>query len=103
MELVVPPSGGGLMLINPPYGERLEETDIIGLYSSIGDSLKQNFKGWQAWVISSDFTALKHVGLKPSKKYTVYNGPLECRFARYDIFEGKHKDMKRAAGEGLEK
>lgn len=100
METIVPPAGGGLLLINPPYGERLEEEDIIALYANVGDSLKKNFKGWQAWIISSDFTALKHVGLKPSKKHTVYNGPLECKFARFDIFEGKHKDMKAKASSG---
>ena len=102
MDAIVPPEGGGLLLINPPYGERLEEEDIIALYASVGDSLKKNFKGWQAWIISSDFTALKHVGLKPSKKYTVYNGPLECKFARFDVFEGKYKDMKAKASSGEE-
>ena len=100
MDAMNPPEGGGLMLINPPYGERLEEEDLRALYSNIGDNLKQRFKGWEAWVISSDFQALKHIGLKPSKKITVYNGPLECRFACFNIFEGRHKDMKKAAGEG---
>ena len=99
MDAMNPPVGGGLMLINPPYGERLEEDDLRALYSNIGDNLKQRFKGWEAWVISSDFQALKHIGLKPSKKITVYNGPLECRFACFNIFEGRHKDMKKAAGE----
>ncbi len=95
MEEFTPPEAPGILIINPPYGERLEEHDIKALYSSIGDSLKRNFKGYKAWIISSDFHALKHIGLKPSKKLTVYNGPLECRFVCYDIFEGKHKDMKR--------
>lgn len=95
LSQVVPPTGPGLMVINPPYGERLEESNLKELYSQIGDSLKQQFKGWQAWIISSDFDALKHIGLKPSKKYTVFNGPLECRFLCFDIFEGTHRDMKR--------
>lgn len=97
LDRAMPPEGQGLMVLNPPYGERLEETDLKALYSNIGDNLKQHFKGWQVWVISSDFHALKHVGLKPSKKYTVFNGPLECRYVCFDIFEGRHKDMKRAA------
>jgi putative N6-adenine-specific DNA methylase len=95
MEEFTPPEAPGILIINPPYGERLEEHDIKALYSSIGDSLKRNFKGYQAWVISSDFYALKHIGLKPSKKLVVFNGPLECRYVCYDIFAGSHKDMKR--------
>ena len=95
MEEFIPPKAPGLLIINPPYGERLEEKDIKSLYSSIGDSLKRNFKGFQAWIISSDFHALKHIGLKPSKKITLFNGPLECRFVCFDIFSGSHKEMKR--------
>jgi putative N6-adenine-specific DNA methylase len=90
------PEGNGILMLNPPYGERLEETDIVGLYKMIGDVLKQNYKGWQAWVISSDIPVLKLIGLKPSKKITVFNGPLECRFVRFDIFGGSYKDMKAA-------
>lgn len=92
---VVPPKGGGIMIINPPYGERLEEKDIINLYRGIGDALKKNFKGFEAWIISSNKDALKLIGLKPSKKIDVYNGPLECKFEKFDIFEGSYKDMKR--------
>lgn len=99
MEEFTPPEAPGMLIINPPYGERLEEHDIKALYASIGDSLKRNFKGYKAWVISSDFYALKHIGLKPSNKLVVYNGPLECRFVCFDIFAGTHKDMKiREAG-----
>lgn len=99
MEEFTPPEAPGMLIINPPYGERLEEHDIKALYSSIGDSLKRNFKGYKAWVISSDFYALKHIGLKPSKKLVVFNGPLECRFVCFDIFAGTHKDKKiREAG-----
>jgi len=101
MEEFIPPPPPGMLIINPPYGERLEEDDIKELYSAIGDSLKRSFKGYTAWVISSDFNALKYIGLKPSKKITVYNGPLECRFVRFDIFEGSHKDKKRREA-GLE-
>jgi putative N6-adenine-specific DNA methylase len=98
MEEFAPPQPSGFLIINPPYGERLEEKDIKALYSSIGDSLKRNFSGYRAWIISSDFYALKHVGLKSAKKLTVYNGPLECRFVCYDIFAGSHKEMKRIEG-----
>ncbi len=94
MEALVPPEGGGILLINPPYGERLEEEDLTALYKTIGNSLKKQFKGYNAWIISSDFQAMKMIGLKPSAKKTVFNGPLECRYMRFDIFEGSYKQMK---------
>jgi putative N6-adenine-specific DNA methylase len=95
MEVLKPPPGPGVLIINPPYGERLPEKDIIALYKMIGNSLKHNFKGYKAWVVSSDLHALKYVGLKPSKKITVFNGPLECRFACFDIFDGSLSEYKR--------
>ena len=91
---MVPPEGGGIMIINPPYGERLEEKDIINLYKGIGDALKRNFKGFEAWIISSNKDVLKLIGLKPSKKIDVYNGPLECKFEKFEIFEGSYKEKK---------
>ena len=95
---MIPPAGGGIMIINPPYGERLEEKDIINLYRGIGDALKKNFKGFEAWIISSNKDVLKLIGLKPSKKIDIYNGPLECKFEKFEIFEGSYKDMKKSAG-----
>ena len=91
---MVPPEGGGIMIINPPYGERLEEKDLINLYKGIGDALKRNFKGFEAWIISSNKDVLKLVGLKPSKKIDVYNGPLECKFEKFEVFEGSYKENK---------
>ena len=91
---MVPPEGGGIMIINPPYGERLEEKDIINLYKGIGDALKQHFKGFEAWIISSNKDVMKLIGLKPSKKIDIYNGPLECKFEKFEIFEGSYKDKK---------
>lgn len=94
MEDLTPPEGGGLVIINPPYGDRLEEDDIDAVYESIGNTLKRNFQGFQCWLITDDAVALKHVGLKPSVKIPIWNGPLECRFVRFDIFEGKYKEKK---------
>jgi putative N6-adenine-specific DNA methylase len=94
MDQLLPPQGGGVVIINPPYGERLEESDLVALYKNIGDAFKKNFKGYKAWVISSDIPVLKLVGLKPSRKLTVFNGPLECRFVCFDIFGGSMKDKK---------
>ncbi len=91
---MTPPEAPGILLINPPYGERLEEKDIVNLYKGIGNTLKRNFKGYEAWVISSNIEVLKLIGLKPSKKIEVYNGSLDCRFYKFEIFEGSYKDMK---------
>lgn len=93
-ENLKPTAEPGIILLNPPYGERLEVSNLRSTYKEIGNTLKQNFSGFEAWVISSDLDALKHVGLKPSKNITVFNGPLECRFQRFDIFKGTHKDYK---------
>jgi putative N6-adenine-specific DNA methylase len=91
---MTPPEAPGILLINPPYGERLEEKDIVNLYKNIGNTLKRNFKGYEAWVISSNIEVLKLIGLKPSKKIEVYNGSLDCRFCKFEIFDGSYKDMK---------
>ena len=82
----------GIVITNPPYGERLQQEDIITLYKSIGDTLKKNYAGYQAWFISSDLRALKFIGLHPSIKIKIFNGQLECRFVRFDIYEGSKKE-----------
>ena len=97
---ITPPAGGGVMVCNPPYGERIQVEDIIELYQELGDTLKKNFKGYKAWVISSDFRALKMIGLKPMKKYTLFNGQLECRYAGFDLYEGS-KRARYQTGDGL--
>ena len=97
---ITPPAGGGVMVCNPPYGERIQVEDIIELYQELGDTLKKNFKGYKAWVISSDFRALKMIGLKPMKKYILFNGQLECRYAGFDLYEGS-KRARYQTGDGL--
>lgn len=86
-----PPGKPGIILINPPYGERIRLNDIIGLYKSIGNTLKQEFSGYQAWIISSDQRALSFIGLRPSAKLPVFNGPLECRFEHFDLYKGSKR------------
>lgn len=77
------------LIFNPPYGERLDMDEIDEFYKEIGDSLKQNYAGCTAFIISSNMQAIKHIGLHPSKKTTLYNGALECKFLRYDLYAGK--------------
>ncbi len=84
------PEGGGVMISNPPYGERMGE-EIDELYEQLGDWMKQKMAGYDCWVLSSNFGAFKHVGLRPEKKVKVYNGDLECSFRKYSIYEGSKK------------
>jgi len=80
------------VIINPPYGERLQHTEDIGaLYNEMANHLKHAFPGCSAWVISSNLSALKRFGLKPSRKVTLFNGPLECRFLSFELYEGTKK------------
>ncbi|NNC33596.1 MAG: class I SAM-dependent RNA methyltransferase [Croceitalea sp.] len=85
------PSEGLLhMVFNPPYGERLD-IDMQDFYSKIGDTLKQHYPGTQAWLITANLDALKHVGLRPSRKIKVFNGQLESRLVKYEMYEGSKK------------
>lgn len=79
---------------NPPYDERLSLRDVETFYSKIGDTLKQGYPGSQAWLITSNMDALKSVGLRTSRKIKVYNGKLEARWVRYDMYEGSKKSKK---------
>lgn len=87
-----PPSDEGMLVMNPPYGERLKQSDIVGFYQAIGDALKKNWSGWTAWMITSDLQAMKFVGLKPSQRHTLFNGPLECRLSGYELFSGRRNE-----------
>ncbi|WP_298238175.1 class I SAM-dependent RNA methyltransferase [uncultured Algibacter sp.] len=78
------------MVFNPPYGERLN-IDMQEFYKSIGDTLKQSYPGTDAWFITSNLDALKHVGLRPSRKIQLFNAKLEARFVKYVMYEGSKK------------
>lgn len=81
------------MVFNPPYGERLPiEMEIF--YGKIGDTLKQVYSGTEAWLITSNLEALKHVGLKPSRRIKTFNGKLEARLVKYELYEGSKKAKK---------
>ncbi len=86
-----PPEGKTLVITNPPYGERIEVDDIFALYERIGTAFKTKYEGNVAWVISSDLSALKKIGLKPDKRITIYNSNLECRFCRYELYKGSRR------------
>jgi putative N6-adenine-specific DNA methylase len=85
---------GVTIITNPPYGERLKPADIESLYSMIGSTLKHQFPGSDAWLLSASSKALKRVGLKPASKQKLYNGALECSYVNYKTFKGNWKDYK---------
>lgn len=78
------------MVFNPPYGERLS-IQMEDFYKNIGDTLKQNYPGTDAWLITSNLEALKFVGLRPSRKIKVFNSHLESRLVKYIMYEGSKK------------
>ncbi len=86
------PDGAGVLIINPPYGERMDkEEDIHAFYKMIGDTLKKKWAGWTAWIITSNMEAAKHIKLTPKPKIKLYNGALDCRFLRYELYAGSRR------------
>lgn len=85
--------GNTIIMFNPPYGERLS-IDTEEFYKKIGDTLKNHYPGSTAWIITSDIQALKHVGLRTSKRITLKNASLDCKFVKYDLYEGTRKLKK---------
>ena len=85
---------GAMVMMNPPYGERLaQDKDVLRLYSDIGSCLKHQFQGATAWIISSNEDALKCIGLKPSQRIRLLNGELDCLFNKYELFSGGRKEF----------
>ena len=97
------PQEKSIIVMNPPYGERISTNDLLGLYQMIGERLKHAFVGNEAWVLSYREECFDQIGLKASQKVPLFNGALECEFRKYEIFDGKYKEFKSQEGEGEEK
>ncbi len=93
------PLDKAIMITNPPYGDRITTDDIFDLYETIGKNLKRNFVGNDAWIISHHEELFDKIGFRPSTKYALFNGSLECEFRKYQIFDGKLKERRE---EGLD-
>jgi putative N6-adenine-specific DNA methylase len=91
---VTPPAGPGIVLINPPYGERIVPENINELYGLIGTKFKRSFEGYTAWIFSGNYEAMKHVGLRPFRKIPLFNGQLECRLNGFALYAGSKKAGK---------
>jgi len=89
------PKEKSVIVMNPPYGERISTRDLLGLYQMIGERLKHAFTDQDAWILSYREECFDQIGLKPSRKIPLFNGSLECEFRKYQIFGGKYKDFKK--------
>ncbi len=92
------PKEKSILVTNPPYGERISTPDLLGTYKMIGERLKHQFAGGEAWILSYREECFDQIGLKPSIKIPVYNGSLECEFRKYQLFDGKMKDFRAEGG-----
>lgn len=87
LEDLTPPTAPGILLCNPPYGERIGDPAELGeLYRLLGSVLKQRFQGWTAWVLSGNADLAQYIGLRASRRIPVFNGQIECRLLKYEIF-----------------
>ena len=91
---IQPSRSGGVIILNPPYGERLPVKEIEAMAKEIGDKLKKDFKGFTAWIMTNRPETMKNIGLRPTRKIHIYNGSLECRFLKYEMYDGSKKAVK---------
>jgi putative N6-adenine-specific DNA methylase len=81
------PAENGVLLCNPPYGERLgRDEDLGAFYKLLGDILKQRFKGWTAFVLSGNKELAQSIGLKSSRRFAIQNGNLPCQLMQYELY-----------------
>lgn len=87
-----PTGEAGIVVINPPYGERLGEVkDLVPLYEMMGDTFKKKFAGWNGYIFTGSPELAKQVGLKPARKFVLFNGPIECRLFKYELYAGSRR------------
>ncbi len=86
-----PPKGNGIVITNPPYGEKLKKEQIETFYKQLGDCFKQRYSGYDVWLISNNFEALKSFGLRPSNSLSLANGALECKYQKFSMYQGAPK------------
>ncbi len=88
-----PPMIPGIVVTNPPYGERLKQFQLDRFYTQLGDVFKARYNGWDVWVLAGNRVAMKNFGLHPSRTITLFNGPIECKYQRFAMYAGSMKDM----------
>ncbi|MBF6597672.1 MAG: RNA methyltransferase [Fermentimonas sp.] len=95
------PAKEGIIITNPPYGERIKVEELEGLYSMIGERLKHVFSGFKAYILSYHKESFDAIGLKHNRRFFLYNGPLECEMREYEIFAGKRNEQPRDSSSSL--
>ena len=95
----VQPAQKSIIVTNPPYGERISTPNLLETYRMIGERLKHQFVGGDAWVLSYREECFEQIGLKPSVKIPLYNGSLECELRKYQMFDGKLREFRSDGGE----
>ncbi len=86
-----PPTERGVIIMNPPYDMRLR-SDNEELYGQIGKTLKHNYPGWEVWIITADLDSVRYIGLRPTRKIALKNGPLDSKLFKYEMFAGKRNE-----------
>lgn len=81
-----PKEESGFLVMNPPYDERLKLEDAIQFHKQVGDALKKNWKGWTAWILTANLEAAKFIGLRPTRRIPLFNGALECKLLKFDMY-----------------
>lgn len=90
-----PPEGRTLIVTNPPYGERIKVDDLNTMYEQLGNTFKHVYgPDCDVWLITGDLEAMKHIGLKPSRKIALLNGSLDCRLLKFELYEGSRKKQQ---------
>ena len=90
------PAERGILIANPPYGERLSELDeLAAFYTQLGAALKRNFAGWNCYLLTADLRLPKLMRLTPSKKTPLYNGAIECRLFEFKMVAGSNRNADR--------
>ena len=92
------PKDKAIIVTNPPYGERISTPNLLDTYRMIGERLKHQFMGGDAWILSYREECFEQIGLKPSIKIPLYNGSLECELRKYQLFDGKMKQFRSEGG-----
>ena len=78
-----------MLIVNPPYGKRLgDEDELKELYCQIGDIMKKRCRGWTGYVLTGNLELAKYIGLKASRRFVLFNGAIECRLLRYELYWG---------------
>lgn len=88
---LIPPPPPGVLIVNPPYGDRLAVNEINDSYHLMGDAFKKNFTDYDAFVFTGNLSAAKHIGLRTSRRIEMYNGPIECRLLKFEMYRGSRK------------